>query len=284
MPKKIIAKLYQSVNQRVDKQIIPIDKISNDNYTKIIINVAFNKPSPMQYAKIWERASIKNKKFSQSYIDKAYEYFTNMPENSLFKRYIDNINEPDILIANIYHAIKLFHPLILLENEKYTEGDKYIIEDINMLTRYLNNIVSKYNKYIYENELSETIEEYTNNIDKDDYFKSKYKISLIRAQFAVLVLILTGMCETDRVETISRLKYFVYGVTSRKPTKIITHIVCCIVYALLQRHAIKVKHKKKGYCRELTAEIVNLVSPRNEIGIPYSEVTRRSVEVALTGK
>lgn len=284
MPIKRIDKLYQSVNKRVDKQIIPVDNLASDNYAKIIINVAFNKPSPMQYAKIWERASITNKEFCQSYIDKAYEIFTSMPEDSFYKGYIENIDEPDILISNIYHVIKLFYPLILLENEKYTEGDKYVIEDIDTLTYYLNNIVKKYSKYIYENELSETVKEFTNNIEENEYLKNKYKISLTRAQFAVFVLILTGMCEKDRIETVRRLKYYVYGVTSRKPTKIITHIVCCIVYALLQRHAIRPKHKKKGYCRKLTAEIINFVSPKNETGIPYSEVTSRSVEVALTGK
>ena len=253
----------------------------------LVNNILYTKPSPSYYASFWKNNITDSHGISDDERTNALCYFDKVPDIGSIKAILWNKIEPELFITQIYRAISTFYPLILIENAKYTDLEteyQICIEDPYTLNVHLKECIVKYYKDIEYNDVSSILIRYTNSIKFDHKNNEPVHTFISRAQYAITVMILSGLNEADRIIVLNKLKLLVAGITSKKPTKVLTHILCCIIYSLFKKHAKISRQTLNGYCRERTADVVNLLSPKNEYNEPLSIVDRRSVEVALTGK
>lgn len=260
---------------------ISIDK----NISKVVHNIICNKPVPTFYANAWENAFITTTVISPDEKTTAVKYFTETNELRSIKTKLNNRIDPDILLTQIHRAKMFFHPLILIEIQKFTELDlkcAYCIADPVTLHNHSIDLVKRLRNYSKEYGLTELLAKYYSLINYSSEVTLTKHTEVSRAQYSLLIMILASMPEYDSIIALNKATLLMTGIESRKPTKILTHILCCIIYNLLQGHATNAKQKQKGRCRELTAEIVNCISPKDDKQIPYSSINRRGAEVALT--
>jgi hypothetical protein len=260
------------------------DKNIDYNLSNIIHNIVSAKPDPMFYAIAWEKAFIDSQDITEDDVSTAIKYFSKGTE---FFSYLSSRPDSNILFAQLYKSKGLFEQLVLIENQKFTDTDKkYSIcyPDPFSLNTELYNVTNIFKDYVKENGLNDTLSRYVSKIKYDKKLTGTIKVDISRAQFAIAIMTLANMPEYDAKIAVNKAKLIMSGMESRKPTKILTHVLCCIIYNLLQKHAKYAAQKGKAHCRGLTANIVNFISPKDEKQMPYSSITGRGVEVALTGK
>jgi hypothetical protein len=263
------------------------DNVINEKISTILNSIVSRRPSPVFYANAWNAAFGDTSDITNDDVSNSIEYFSKIPKFNELKNDIAKRSDYEILICKIYRAIRIFYPLILVENEKYTCYEKQysiIIADSYTLNTTLRDTQNIYLKHIEENKLDSYLARFISNIKYEFNCLEQKQKEISRAQYALLVMLLSSMCEYDRIIALNKSKLIMTGIISREPTKLMAHILCCIVYNILQGHTKYIKHKRKSDLRKFTAEIVNFISPRDENNVPYSLITLRSVQVALTGK
>lgn len=285
-------KEYKKELLRLSRQKTPLeeeygydhdDKKVDNKLSKILRNIAYVKPDPIFYATAWQKAFFDSPDIAQDCASTALKYFSKC---DLINK-LSNRQDSNLLIAQIYSAKCIFEPLILIENQKFTDTDKkysLCYPDPFTLNTELYKVSNILKEYVKANGLNDTLSRYVSKIKYDGMLIGTDKVEISRAQFTITVMMLSNMTEYDTIIATNKSKIMMSGMGSRKPTKILTHTLCCIIYNLLQKHSKNDRQRQKGYCRELTAEIVNYISPKDENQYPYSNITRRGVEVALTGK
>ncbi|GFE60778.1 hypothetical protein [Geobacter sp. AOG2] len=287
-------KEYKRAILQLSRQLTPLEKKYgykhknkniDTNLSNILRNIIYVKPNPMFYAMAWEKAFIDSPNVSEDDVSTAIKYFSKGKE---FFSYLSSRPDSNILFVQLYKTKGLFEPLILIENQKYTDLDKkypLCFPEPYSLNMELEKEINMFKDYVKANDLNDTLSRYVSNIIYDNrVLTNTLKIEISRAQFAITIMVLGNMPEYDTKIAVNKAKLIMSGMESRKPTKILTHVLCCIIYGLLQRHAKSAAQKGKAHCRGLTANIVNFISPKDENQKPYSSITCRGVEVALTGK
>lgn len=287
------AKEYKKELLRLSRQLTPLekeygyehkDKNIDSKLLNIIHNIVSVKPDPRFYAMAWEKAFIGSQDVSEGDVSTAIKYLS---KGTDFFNIISNRPDSNILFAKIYKTKGLFEPLILIENQKFTDHDKkyqLCFPDPYTLNSELYEEICLFKDYVKANALDDTLSRYVSNIKYDKMLIDTRYTEISRVQFAIAIMILSNMSEYDTIIAVNKCKISMSGMETRKPTKIFIHVLCCIIYGLLQMHAKTAYHKGKANCRDLTAKIVNFISPKDEKQMPYSSITGRGVEVALTGK
>lgn len=178
------------------------------------------------------------------------------------------------LFLEIHRAKSIFEPLILIElcwikndlGSGYLEG--YCIDDPETLATQIVNDVNSYKKLLADNSLINELKLFIKTLPFDGIIlpSTKYKIS--RAQYALLVMALTGFDDKQLCTAINIIKQHTTGIKIEKPTKKLIFVLCCIIFGLLVKHAKNSNQKHIARCCGLTTEIINCISLKNDDDMP----------------
>lgn len=268
-----------------DEKIISLPQLMD--LSKEINYLACTNPNTQMFAEHW--AKTLKESFKAEASKPINQWISALPDNLCRK--LDCRENPEMLYLQLYQSICLISPLILLESGIRKVGKRTVrgadqISSSDRLEKSLKRDISFYEGYLAKSNLIPLLVDYVERLQfstKEKVGKNKHQIS--RAQYAMMVLFATGLSEDIRKIVVFYSKTYADSIKKEKITKVMTHLLCCIIYKLLTEHPnTKYPSKNfKGYCRTLTAEIINTSAPKED-GKPQYTIDERGVEYALTGR
>jgi len=249
---------------------------------------------PAYFAECWHKLFIDFYSSNSTHLtlhNNMHIFFACLPDR--IHDLLNKRNNSNQLYSCIYEAINIFMPLLcmeigLLTTEKHFEVDKKFRElNSDQLFKRFKTDIKTFRKHLDSLCLFERFSCYTEELQFSDMSKTKMNhLGISKGQYALAVMVVTGYSAEIRRIAEFDCKSNLSNIKSGKPTRLILHILCCIIYILLNKHQDgKVEHRnKKAFCRNIVAQTLNSFSPKDLNGKPFYHIDERVVEYALTGK
>jgi hypothetical protein len=261
----------------VDADISTVDIISINN---IISFIATTYPGIDYYANSWVNTFINDSDFTPENILSTVEVKQLI---SVFsdgtKRRLNSLNDIELLFTKVSHAIKIFEPLIFIEEGLLKQSFAYILNQPTLLKQLRKNAIS-YKKYVAESNLICILKRYINSLPIGSANKNNI-IDISRAHYALLIMVLSELPDGHHSLAFHFCKNFIYKHKKEKKTRTITKILSIIVYRLLMHHSKGIKYNETDY-RGDAGKIITSFAQKNSNGDPYYIVDERFVEKAVT--
>ena len=257
----------------------------------VIYHLVTAHPVPKSYADYWHSTFCGEPVLPSKEESSVFEPHNLLPElpdklrNTLIRR-----NNWESLFLEIDRAKSIFEPLILIElcliennlGTGYVEG--YCIDDSETLAIQAVKDANNYSKLLVNKNLSDKLKLFIKSLQFDKNPSPSNECKISRAQYALLVMVLTGLNEGQILAAINIINNNACGIKIEKPTKKLLHVLCCIIFGLLENHAKNKIQKGIATCCGLTAEIINCISLKSDGGMPYYNTNTKGVAYALTNK
>jgi len=246
-------------------------------------------PVITEYVSSWLKALSADKELQNdlSPYDDAIKSFLSVIPNR-YQTIIRTFNDYEKLCMKMLITKERYEPFLFIETGKVLADynhdfdlDKYVL-NTNSRLKDLNKEISAY-EYILDNS---PIDDHTRIYHQKllhirRQIIERGVITISRAQSASLKMLLLEIPERHIPVAEMIIKTYVLKNKKGKPTTVFLHIVCCIIYELLQEHR---KDNSVVNCRRLTANLIRCLFQQKIDGKLYFNIDERTVEYAIKGK